>query len=86
MPEDIRILWTKEVPNDFHARFSAHKKTYVYRLKIDDTESPFDFQYTTYLNYNLDYEKMKKASKEDLMSVQGITEALALKIMFTLGQ
>ena len=31
-------------------------------------------------------EKMKKASKEDLMSVQGITEALALKIMFTLGQ
>ena len=63
LPEDIRILWTKEVPNDFHARFSAHKKTYVYRLKIDDTESPFDFQYTTYLNYNLDYEKMKKASQ-----------------------
>ncbi len=63
LPEDIRILWTKEVSADFHARFSAHKKTYIYRLKIDETESPFDYQYTTYLNYYLDYEKMLSASK-----------------------
>ena len=62
MPEDIRILWTKEVPNDFHARFSAHKKTYVYRLKIDDTESPFDFQYTTYFVGQHDFQTFCSAN------------------------
>lgn len=63
LPEDIRILWAKEVDKDFHSRFSAHKKTYVYRVKIADVESPFDSFYTTYLNYNLNYQKMLEASK-----------------------
>ena len=63
LPEDIRILWAKEVDANFHARFSAHKKTYVYRIKIDNIESPFDSFYTTYLCYKLDYYKMKEASK-----------------------
>ena len=31
-------------------------------------------------------EKMKKASKEELMTVPGITEGLALKIIFALEQ
>lgn len=63
LPDDIRILWAKEVNKDFHARFSAHKKTYVYRVKTQNVESPFDSFYTTYLNYNLNLDLMKKASK-----------------------
>ncbi len=63
LPNDIRILWAKEVPNDFHARFSAHKKTYLYRLKTSDIESPFDFDTTAYIDYSISLEKMREASK-----------------------
>ena len=62
LPKDIRILWAKEVDKNFHARFSAHKKTYVYRIKTEAIESPFDEAFTTYVSYNLDIEKMKKAA------------------------
>lgn len=30
LPADIRILWAEEVPNSFHARFSAIARTYRY--------------------------------------------------------
>lgn len=63
LPNDIRILWAKEVDSDFHARFSAHKKTYVYRIKIGEVESPFDSLYTTYINGSLDFVKMQEATK-----------------------
>lgn len=32
LPKDIRICWAKEVPADFHARFSALSRTYKYLL------------------------------------------------------
>ena len=47
----------KEVDDDFHARYSAHKKTYVYRLKEGNIESPFDTQFTTYTPYKLNFEE-----------------------------
>lgn len=63
LPEDIRILWAKEVDDNFHARFSAHKKTYIYRIKTEYIESPFDSFITTYLSFNLNLEKMQQAAK-----------------------
>ena len=63
LPKDIRILWAKEVEPNFHARFSAHKKTYLYRVKTDSIESPFDEQITTYLMYKISLDKMQKAAK-----------------------
>ncbi|MBO5223826.1 MAG: tRNA pseudouridine(38-40) synthase TruA [Clostridia bacterium] len=30
LPDNIRVLKAEEVPDDFHARFSAKRKTYVY--------------------------------------------------------
>lgn len=63
LPQDIRILWAKPVESGFHARFSAHKKTYLYRVKLGGIESPFDSFYTTYLNCNLNLQKMQEASK-----------------------
>lgn len=32
LPPDIRVLFSRQVPNDFHARFSAKGKTYTYRI------------------------------------------------------
>ncbi len=63
LPDDIRILWAKEVDSVFHARFSAHKKTYLYRVKVGQIESPFDSAFTTYLTYNLNLSNMLKAAK-----------------------
>ena len=38
LPPDIRILKAEETTGDFHARFSAHEKTYMYCIY----ESRFD--------------------------------------------
>jgi len=32
LPNDISILWAREVDNDFHARFSAFSRSYRYRI------------------------------------------------------
>lgn len=63
LPYDIRILWAKEVNGDFHARYSAHRKTYIYRVKVGNIESPFDTDRVAYIPYNLSLEKMQEASK-----------------------
>ena len=63
LPEDIKILWAKEVDENFHARFSAHKKTYLYRLKVDKVESPFDYLTTAYVPYELNLQNMLRAAE-----------------------
>ena len=42
LPEDIRVLRACQVPEDFHARYSAHSKQYLYRLRNSGIDSPFD--------------------------------------------
>lgn len=32
LPEDIRVYWSKEVSNGFHARYSARSRCYYYQL------------------------------------------------------
>ena len=32
LPPSISVQWAKQVPDDFHARFSARSRTYVYLL------------------------------------------------------
>ena len=63
LPSDIRILSIKRVADDFHARFSAKSKTYIYKIKNSKISSPFksDLEYT--LGQELDVEKMVEASK-----------------------
>lgn len=34
LPPDLRVLWAKEVPKDFHARKSARWRAYRYRLLL----------------------------------------------------
>ncbi len=38
LPTPIRVLWMREVPDEFHARFSAISRTYQYVLLTDRTE------------------------------------------------
>lgn len=41
LPEDVRVLQAEEVSEEFHARFSAKGKTYLYRLINAPVMSPF---------------------------------------------
>lgn len=41
LPADIRVLRAEEVPDSFHARFSATGKTYRYIWELADVPSPF---------------------------------------------
>ncbi|MGE0486135.1 MAG: tRNA pseudouridine(38-40) synthase TruA [Gammaproteobacteria bacterium] len=32
LPRDVAVLWAREVPDDFHARFSARRRRYAYLI------------------------------------------------------
>ena len=66
LPDDIVILNAKEVPKDFHPRYSVVGKEYVYKIHDSEIANPF------YRNYALEYgkritddgiEKMNEACK-----------------------
>ncbi|UKI15009.1 MAG: hypothetical protein L6V85_03325 [Clostridiales bacterium] len=40
LPEDVRVLSCEEVSPDFHARFQAKEKTYVYKLYLSPHLNP----------------------------------------------
>ena len=42
LPMDVRALAAQQVPDDFHARYAAHAKTYHYRLRCSAVDDPFD--------------------------------------------
>ncbi|WP_319415006.1 tRNA pseudouridine(38-40) synthase TruA [Marispirochaeta aestuarii] len=41
LPRGVRIYRSSEVPDDFHARFSARRRTYRYLIKTGQERSPF---------------------------------------------
>lgn len=60
---DVRILQVEEVSDDFHARFNAKGKTYVYRVINSHIVSPFWSRYALQEGRFLDIEKMKTAAQ-----------------------
>ena len=56
LPPDIRVLDAQLVPEDFHARYAAHTKTYLYRIHNHPIDSPFDAAYYTRMPKHLDEE------------------------------
>ena len=59
LPKDIRIVSSVEVPQTFHARFSAKKKTYRYSMYVSNTEKPLKERYAAEIYPLPDIEKMK---------------------------
>ena len=64
LPPDIRVLSARVVPEDFHARYAAHTKTYRYRIHNSPIDSPFDEKYYTKVPRHLDEEKMQQAAEK----------------------
>ena len=62
LPEDIRVLLVEEVPEDFHARFSARSKTYRYQIRHGTIADPFERVFVWHMPEPLDVEAMKRAA------------------------
>ena len=59
---DLRVLEAKVVAEDFHARFSARGKTYVYRILNGPVPSPFWRRYAHHEARTLDLDSMCRAA------------------------
>ncbi|QUW20346.1 tRNA pseudouridine(38-40) synthase TruA [Sporosarcina sp. Marseille-Q4063] len=63
LPKDIRIVEVVYVDENFHARYSATGKTYVYKWSSAKVHSPFERNYSVHLErWRPDVEEMKKAA------------------------
>ncbi|MCR5677559.1 MAG: tRNA pseudouridine(38-40) synthase TruA [Agathobacter sp.] len=63
LPEDIVVLDSTEVPDDFHPRFSKSRKTYEYRILNRSFRDPTRRLDTHFFHYPLDVAKMNEAAK-----------------------
>lgn len=61
LPEDIRILKSEVVPDDFHSRFNAKKKTYCYNFYVSSAEIPMIDSFAFHVGSKLNIENMEKA-------------------------
>ena len=62
LPPDIRIIDASEVAPDFHPRFSAKAKSYLYFICIEERPPVFIANYCWPVKKTLDLEAMKEAS------------------------
>jgi tRNA pseudouridine38-40 synthase len=60
--KDVRVMETKLVDDEFHARYSALEKTYVYRVVNGPVISPFWLRYAHHEARALDLERMKESA------------------------
>lgn len=62
LPPQIRIRNVAEVPEEFHPRFDAKRKTYEYRIFREEVLSPFEQRFVTHHPYPLNEEAMMAAA------------------------
>ena len=62
LPNDIFVRRVEEVPNTFHARFSANGKEYIYKLNMGEY-NPLERNYVYQHNEKLDVVEMERAMK-----------------------
>ncbi len=62
LPEDVAVVSSKEVPHEFHARFSATGKVYHYRIINRRSRSPIWNDRAWHVRQPLDLELMERAA------------------------
>ncbi|MEW9122268.1 MAG: tRNA pseudouridine(38-40) synthase TruA [Thermotaleaceae bacterium] len=63
LPADIAIWKAEEVEANFHARYSAKRKKYIYQIYNDKVRSPLMRNYAFFVPQPLDYDAMCAAGK-----------------------
>ena len=64
LPPDIRALEISEVPQDFHARYATHAKTYCYYIRNTRVENPFTYDTCARVPQPLDVAAMQAAAAQ----------------------
>ena len=62
LPDAVVVLWAHEVGGEFHARYSARSRTYVYRLLNRAVRPALDAPYIGWFHLPLDVDTMKAAA------------------------
>lgn len=73
LPKDISVKSAVEAEEDFHPRYSAKEKEYIYRIYNEYNRDPFEEGRALHYKYSLDIEKMKMAAQ----SIVGTHDFLA---------
>ncbi len=63
LPKSIAVLWAHPVPEEFHARFSAHARSYRYLLINRPVRSAVQHGKAGWYHVPLDVEKMREAAQ-----------------------
>ena len=63
LPHDIKVLWSKELDETFHARYSATHRSYLYRILNNQTPSALWSKRSLFIPQKLDIRAMRAASK-----------------------
>lgn len=63
LPEDIRIINAENMVEDFHSRYNAFYKEYIYVIYNSPVMNPLLNGRAAHVFYNLDFDKMKEASR-----------------------
>lgn len=64
LPPAIRVRDAREVPDEFHARYSAKARTYIYVVLNRDVPSALLARYVWHIVRPLDVEQMRSAASE----------------------
>lgn len=64
LPHDIRIFWSKKVPDDFHARYSAITRKYYYQVHEGTVLPPTMRRYAYSVPKNLDWNRIQLECNE----------------------
>jgi tRNA pseudouridine38-40 synthase len=62
LPPDISISWAKPVPDDFHARFSAHARRYRYVIHNHSSRTALYAGRACWVTRRLDESRMREAA------------------------
>lgn len=62
LPEDLKVRKSYEASPNFHARFSATSKEYLYKVYCSNHMHPVFRNYAEHITYSLDRSRIKKAA------------------------
>src|SRR5581483_3766685 len=62
LPSEVSLLWARRVPDHFHARYSAERRTYCYFILNRIGRSALAAQRAALVHRPLDHERMREAA------------------------
>ena len=64
LPRQVSVLWARQVPEGFHARYSAFARSYRYFILNRPVRPALGAQYVSWVREPLDHERMQVAAQQ----------------------